>query len=324
MILLSNETFIAGKIDYHCYDGVHLWGSRGNRILRSADLGSTWCEYLRVNTSLMTCFAMYNRLTRNGIHNIIPIDKETIAAVVKKRFLVFHQKQLIVEVQIGKGSRPLRQGVLRKDNYIIYGDYWGNPDREPVNIYQFDPHKGDVQVLLSFKNERHIHFIRQDIYDQRKIIIGTGDRDNESGIYSYDLDTGVLKTIGCGSQVWRAVSILQKGEYFYWGSDCPYEQNHIYRHNRRTGVLEKTQPISGPAYYSAVNNEGRMFLATTVEQRKKHRAIIYSSSDGEIWREEGEWNKDFLHEKLFGYGIIEFIYGQEALRDVFINLKALK
>jgi len=323
-VILLNETFIVGKVDYHCYDGVHLWGSRGNRILRSADLGSTWYEYSRINNSQMTRLRMYNRLTRNGIHNIIPVDNETIVVVVKKRFLVFHQKQLMVEVQIEKGSRPLRQGVLKKDNHVIYGDYWGNPNREPVSVCQFDPYKGDVQVLLSLKNKRHIHFIQQDVFEQRKIIIGTGDRDSESGIYSYDLGTGVLETIGCGSQDWRAVSLLQKGDYFYWGSDCPYKQNHVYRYDRRRGVLERIQPISGPAYYAAVNSEGRMFLATTIERRKKHRAIVYSSTDGETWKEAGEWVKDLLPEKLFGYGIIEFIHGQEVLRDVFINLKGLK
>ena len=323
MILLSRTIFVVGSTDYHFYDGVHLWASRGNQILRSVDLGKSWYDYLRLSDSVMTRFKLYNSLTRSGNNNIIPVDSETIVVIVKKRLLVFSQKQMVAEVQIEKGSRPLRQGILMKDGYIIYGEYWGNPDRESVNIYRFDPYEGDPQVILSFKNKRHIHFIEDDICNPRKLLIGTGDEDAESGIYSYDLDRGVLTTIGCGSQVWRAVSVLQKGEYLYWGSDCPYQQNHIYRYNRRTGVLERIQPISGPAYYSAINNEGRMFIATTIEQRKEHRAIIYGSSDGETWEEEQEWHKDFFHEKLFGYGVIEFIHGQEALREVFINLRGL-
>ncbi len=324
MILLS-ETFSVGKIDYHHYDGVWLWGSRGNRIFRSLELGSTLDEHLRLRgLNPLTQSSLYNRLIRNGIHNVIPIDTETVVIVVKKRFLIFEKERLVAEVQIRNGSRPLRQGVLKRNGQIIYGEYWGNPNREPVSIYQFDPYRGNVEILLSLRNKRHIHFIKQDVYDQEKLLIGTGDKDHESTILSYDLDTGCLEVIGGGSQDWRAVSILQKGDYLYWGSDCPYKQNYIYRYNRHTNWLEKIQPIPGPAYYSAINSEGRMFLATTVERRRKHLAVIYSSVNGVRWKEEKEWKKDILPEKLFGYGTIEFIHGQEALRNVFINLRGLK
>ena len=84
-------------------------------------MGTTWCEYLRLRAPLVTRSKTYNRLTRNGIHNVIPLNSETIVVLVKRRFLVFQQKSLMVEVQINKGSRPLRQGVLKKNDQIIYG-----------------------------------------------------------------------------------------------------------------------------------------------------------------------------------------------------------
>lgn len=311
-------------MDYHCYDGDHIWGSKGDQIFQSDDLGATWREYLKVHASMVPHSKLYNRLTRSGIHNVIPVDRETIAVLVRKRFLVFRGKNLIVEVHIHNGSRPLRQGVLKKNDHIIYGEYWNNPERRPVSVYAFDPYTGDVQVLLSLKDKRHIHFVQQDECDQGMLLIGTGDEDNESGIYRYDLVTGALETIGCGSQDWRAVSLLQKDEYLYWGSDCPYKQNYIYRYCRHTGVAEKIQPISGPAYYSAISSQGRMFLATTIERRSEHRAVVYSSMDGNTWSEEGEWKKDIFPMLLFGFGTIELIHGQEALSDVFINLKGLK
>lgn len=323
MIPLHHK-FVIGRMDYHYYDGVHLWGSRDGRVFRSADLGSTWNEYLRVNTPLMTHFRTYNRLTRNGIHNVIPLNSETIVVVVKGRFLVFHQKNLVTEVSTQTGRHPMRQGVLEHGGQIMYGDYWGNPNREPVRICRFDPFKGDLEVLLTFRNKRHIHFMLEDIHNPGRLFVGTGDEDNESGIYRYDLNTGALETIGCGSQAWRAVSLLQQGDYLYWGSDCPYEQNYIYRLNRCAGVVERIRPISGPAYHSAMNSEGRMFLATTIERRGEHKAIVYGSGDGEEWEEVREWRKDFLPAKLFGYGKVEFIHGQEALRDVFINLRGLR
>ena len=137
------------------------------------------------------------------------------------------------------------------------------------------------------------------------------------------MNTGVLETIRCEVNNGGPLAFC-KGDYLYWGSDCPYKQNYIYRYNRHTGVTDRLQPISGPAYYTAVNSEGCMFLATTIELRSEHRAILYSSTDGEMWSEEGEWKKDILPLLLFGFGTIELIHGQEALRDVFINLTGLK
>ncbi len=318
------DIFVSTQIDCHHYDGVFIWGSRDNRVLTSVDLGSTWDEYLRISNSLLTYCRIYNRLTRNGIHNIIPINNEMVVVVVKGRFLVFNQKNLVLEVRTQTGRHPMRQGVLEHGGQIIYGDYWGNPNREPVSVWRFDPFKGDLEALLTLRNKRHIHFIQEDIYDPMKLFVGTGDENSESGIYRYDLNTGALETVGCGSQAWRAVSLLQQGDYLYWASDCPYEQNYIYRLNRCADVVERIQPISGPAYYSAMNSEGRMFLATTIERRREHKAIVYGSDDGEQWVAAGEWRKDFLPEKLFGYGKIEFIHGQEDLREVFINLKGLR
>lgn len=323
-MIIIKAAIIFGKISYHCYDGIHLWGSKGDRIVKSNDLGGAWHEYLHLHLPILAHLTMYNRLTRSGIHNIIPINNQTIVVLVKGRFLVYEQKKMITKVRINNGSRPLRQGILEQNGCVIYGEYWRNSKGEPARIYKFDPYTGEVKVLLSLNNKRHIHFIQKDIYDHEKIIIGTGDRDYESGIYRYDMNTNSLETIGCGSQKWRAVSILQKGKHLYWGSDCPYKQNHIYRYNRDTGVMEKTQSISGPAYYSAINSEGRMFLATSVERRGEHQAVVYSSVDGETWTEEGKWQKDILPLTLLGFGTIEFIRGQEALKDVYINLKGLK
>jgi len=206
---------------------------------------------------------------------------------------------------------------------IIFGDYWSNINREPVNVYCFNPIKGVLQTLLTLEEKRHIHFIQQDILNSFNLIIGTGDKDNESGIYSYNLKSGELKEVGNGSQDWRAVSILQKENYFFWGSDCPYKQNYIFKYNRNNQELKKIISIDGPAYYSTTNISGEMFIATTIENRKKHKAIIYKSSDGSKWEVFREWEKDIFPEKLFGYGLIEFINGQDKLKDLYVNLQSL-
>lgn len=301
---------------FHYYDEhkKKLWKSNGIYVNNNLEVSEI---------SSLSKIKLYNRLTRNGIHNIIPFKEETFVVVIKGVFLIYKNNKIISKVTI-KGNRPLSNGLLKFNNQLIYGEYYSNSGRKPVKILRLDPYTGDNKIILTLKNKRHIHFVQLDKNNEDAFLIGTGDRDQESGIFSFDLNTNKLTTLGSDSQKWRAVSILQKDKYIYWGSDCPYQINYIYRYNRETSELKKLKKIAGPAYYSTLNSEGKMFIATTIEDRKKHRAIIYMSEDGENWTELKEFKKDIWPERLFGYGIIEFIKNQDQLKDLYINLHGLK
>lgn len=276
-----------------------------------------------ISLPFLSFFNLFKRLTRNDIYQIFIFKNKYFVITIKGYILIYKSKKLIYKIDL-KGSRPLNNGILKFKNKLIYGEYYSNPERQPVKIYFLDPYTGENKVLLSLKNKRHIHFVQLDKKNKDTLLIGTGDKDQESGIYKYNLNTKKLITLGSGSQKWRAVSILQKDNYIYWGSDCPYQTNYIYRYNRDSSELERLKKIEGPAYYSTFNSEGKMFIATTIEDRKKHRAIIYMSEDGENWTELKEFEKDIWPERLFGYGIIEFIKNQDQLKDLYINLHGLK
>ena len=67
-----------------------------------------------------------------------------------------------------------------------------------------------------------------------------------------------------------------------------------------------------------------MFIATTIEDRKKHKAIIYKSSNGVKWDKYIEFKKDLFHVKYFGYGTIEFINNQWELGELIYSLNGLR
>jgi len=309
---------------YHCYNNNVLWGSKGRTVYHSNDLGKTWTAFIKIRRmKWYVTTPLVGRLTRNRIHNIIPIDVHTLVVVVKKAILVFRNGELITEIDVPNGSRPLRQGIVAKGNSIIFGDYFSNKNRDTVRVYKANIETGNLSTLLSFENTRHVHFIQRDIVNPECLLIGTGDLDHESAIYYYNTASGELSCLGRGSQDWRAVSVLQSNDSIIWGTDCPYMNNSIIRFDRFSKTIEKVQTIAGPAYYSTINQIGEMYIGTTVEDRKIHQAIIYKSVDGNYWEPLKVFRKDIFPEFLFGFGTIEFIGGQEKLETLFYNAVGL-
>ncbi len=270
---------------------------------------------------------LLERLLRKETHNVLPISTHRYVVVIKHYILTLENGKIIHEHRINFGSRPIQRGIcVLPDNSIIYGDYWSNPDRIPVNLYISRDEGKSWQTLWTSKKEfaRHIHFVKPVKNEDRKIYFGTGDYNHEPGIYKMNIDTKKVTPIGEGNQKLRAVDIIQKDNQLIWGTDCEYDQNFIYSYHLNTKQITKLAPIDGPAYYTAVNKKGDMFIGTTIEDRKKHRACIYQSTDGIGWKIYKEFKKDIWSTKYFGYGVIEFIHGQENLNKLYYNLKGLK
>ena len=305
---------------FHCVNHNRLIYSKDNHIY----FNDKPKNILKIKDALPDIFSLLKRLLRNGIHAVKKYNN-TLIVIVKGKIILFRDNKLLKEIEIERGSRPLRDGIACLENKMYYGDYWSNAQRETVNIYQVDLQTFQKEIFYTFTHVRHIHFIQPDKKNQDVLIVGTGDSDSESGIYALNVKTKEFSTIAEGSQAFRAVSILQENNHFFWGSDDPDSENYIFQLNRNTQELRQICEIDGPAYYSAKNKQGDMFIATTIEDRKRHKAIIYRSSDeGQSWSVYREFKKDIWSSKYFGYGVVEFIDGQEYSEELFYNLIGLR
>ena len=267
---------------------------------------------------------LLKRLLRINIFKRLSISKYNVIVIKKKILIVNHSKK-IFETPVKRGSRPLKDGVEIVLPFLYYGEYWQNPERRPVFLYQVNLGTGVQTIFHEFSHIRHIHFVQQDKFDSNYLLVGTGDLNYESGIYRINIKTKDIEVIGEGSQTYRAVSIIQTKDYLFWGSDDPDGNNFIYRYNKSNGKLNKLHKLEGPAYYSATDKKERMYMATTIEDRKRHRAIIYRSTDnGENWEQYKEFKKDIWHTKYFGYGLIEFAENQKELEELSYKLTGLK
>jgi len=323
---MNNKIIINKYYRFHIYNNNKIWCSKGHSIYYYDLFQKEYNYYTKVNKlSFINKNKLFNRLFRDGIHNIIFTNNKLMCVVIKNYFLIYEENTIKDIYNIPEGKRPLRNGVTSHNSGIIFSDYSNNRDRFPVNIYYINFNSGLTKKILTLKNIRHIHFIKKNEKNKDQIFIGTGDKDQESSILLYDLKTNKLKYLGSGSQQWRAVSLLQENNNLFWGSDCPYKKNYIYHYNLKSKNPKKIKGIAGPAYYSSKDKKGRLYIATTIEDKREHRAIIYCSENGGIeWDELIEFKKDIWHQKLFGYGIIEFIHNQNNLKKLYINLQGLK
>ena len=318
---------MSNRILFHAFQDGTLWASRRNEILKGTDPGGHFATYAKLpGMPFNLCIPLLNRLTRHAIHHILPLSGRSLMVVTKGRLLFLQNGAVTHTRTITRGSRPLRSGIcVLPDNSIICGDYWGNPDREPVRLYISTNQGIDWDILWQSERgqTRHIHLVQPVEGYPDHIYFSTGDRDNEAALYRLHLRDRTAQTIGGGAQSWRMVSLVQHRDTLIWGSDCQYQQNHIYRFNLTTRQLEPVQTIPGPAYYSTRDRRGRLYIATTVEDRRRHQAIILSSTDGRSWDVVRTFQKDIWPPKLFGYGVVEFIEGQEKIEHLLYNLKGL-
>ena len=255
--------------------------------------------------------SILRRLLRIDIFNIVKYKKIKIL-ILKKKILIFKNNKLAIKINIDRGSRPLKDGIDIIDNKLYFGDYWPNPNRKPVYLYEIDLNSFKKKIFFTFDRIRHIHCVKKDNYEKNCLYICTGDEDYECGIYRLNINTKEIKALAQGAQKYRAVSLIQSRHKIFYGSDNPNGKNYIYVFDKVKKNCTALKKIEGPAYYSTKDKYGNMYIATTIENRKKHRAIIYrSKDDGKSWQEFREFKKDKLNSKYFGYGLVEFLNNQD-------------
>ena len=189
----------------------------------------------------------------------------------------------------------LSQGWTEKDGIVFYGEYHDNCDRTEIHLWKGTDDGGSWSIVHTFPDNsiRHIHAVQYDKFED-KLWVTTGDEDSECRIMYSEDDGNTFETIGHGAQEWRAVSLLFTEKHIYWGMDCPYRQNYVFRWNRRTGVKEAVAKIDGPAFYSTKLEGGTLVLATAVEYGSGEwdkNARLWIKTKDNRWEDVGKWER---------------------------------
>ncbi len=331
-------------------------GSRGLGLYGSDDYGVNWRRYGVIPSTkterLLQLSIPYQRLIRGGVNCAIPINTKVIDSgendsleeaewVLMSGGTLFRMSENAKRIEpiwkLQNGRRTLHRGICFSAPHLYIGDYWANPERNAVNLYQMNVTTQEHSVFHQFEagSVRHIHNAEIDPFTGR-LWLSTGDADHECQVCHFDLATGQQELLGEGSQKWRAVSFIFHSDAIYWGTDNPLGTNQIWRYNRKSGNIDNIGTVQGPIYYSKSaqssntltqhtqgNNSqefvvfgtavefgdgqqdqyGRLYAALAIEQG---RPLSTSSiSLKEVYRQ----SKDRWHKRYFGYSVFELNAG---------------
>jgi len=279
------------------------WTSRGNTLFVSLDEGKRWekrcvLPYATMSLSYLKRFSVIRNLfDKPGIDKLMVLGSKTILAFSGKYLWRSVDNGSFFQLVHTTGYPPLLQGWTKGDKEIFYGEYpWKTSEHQEVNIWKSidDGKSWFITYTFPAGSIRHIHAVQYDPYTHR-IWVATGDEDAECRIMYSEDGAKTFKTIGQGTQESRAVSLIFTKDFIYWGTDCPYKQNYIFRWDRKTRKRQEVQKINGPAYYSTKLRDGSLVLATTVEggigESDTSAHLWFKESNSENWEDIGSWKK---------------------------------
>ncbi len=309
-----NQAILRKRARILYVDGNTLYAQIGNRLCTSEDSGLTWQKYpVKLVGGARVYSKMHARITRRGIHCLRVLRDGNLLLVAKQTIYLYDRDKgnVVNSFSTPRGSRPLFMSE-DKDGDIFWGEYFLNPKRDEVNIYVSKDQAQSWQIIYRFKQNsiRHVHGVFSDPYDGQ-IWVTTGDEDHESAIWITDDKFKTLDKVIGGNQQSRALQLLFTSDYIYFGTDTPFEINHICRLDKISGRIERLVAVESPVYWGCKVGDA-LFFSTAIEPGRVNRcddACIWGSPDGEGWKSIARFRKDFLSLKYFQYGQIFFPTG---------------
>lgn len=165
---------------------------------------------------------------------------------------------------------------------IVYGDYWGNPNKEKVSIHRRINSKWSVVFSFEEGSITHIHGIVPD-KNRSCMYILTGDEDNESGIWIAKDDFASVQPIIIGKQMFRSCVAFPVPNGLLYATDTPLEKNSINLLSLKDdswGEVHELHSITGSCIYGTdllIDDKTCYLFATTVEgdsRKKGMRALL--------------------------------------------------
>lgn len=276
----------------------------------------------------LSLWSVTRRLFRAEITHLYHFKNDTWMCIAKKGIFKYNNESKLFEkcCEIEKGSRPMNL-CQAQDGTIYYGEYFYNPSRKSVRIFQSRDNGNTWSIAYLFKDGEinHIHGIFRDPFTDR-LWVATGDED-VACIFGYTEDgfNTFIKEYS-GSQMYRVCVPLFTKDEIVFATDSQYEQNVIRSINRKTGEIKDWQNIQGSGIY-AVQNENLMMISTTVEPssvNKDQSSHLWYSWDGHHWRELISFEKDCLPKTYFQFGSIRFPNYEKESEYVVFHGRSLK
>jgi hypothetical protein len=212
-----------------------------------------------------------------------------------------------------RGTRPLNIAVA-PDGRVCWGEYFDNPERDAVHVYESDDRGANWKVVYSFEKGaiRHVHNIVYDRWADCFWVL-TGDVGGECRVLRASMDWSHIEPVISGNQQARAVAAVPKQDGLYFASDTPLEQNYIYKLDRKGNLVQLAKIHASVLCGCAVGDA--IFFTTMIEPSAVNldRSVsVYGNADGAMWARLNSWKKDRWPERLFQYGNASLATGNNS------------
>jgi hypothetical protein len=290
-----------------------LYGSHGYTVFRARISTHT-------NTIEWECVAQYrpnawrsstswsrlaSRLFRDGFHALMTLSSGHLIGAVPGAIVTLAPEETDFRLshRLLRGTRPLHLATTPND-YIFWGEYFDNPERNEVHIYASTDRGGHWDVAHTFPRGsiRHVHNIVYDEWEDCFWVL-TGDHGSECRVLRASCDFKSVDVLLSGNQQIRSAALVSTREALYFSSDTPFETNHVYRIDREGNVSTVATLNSSSIYGCRVGNA--IFFSTMIEPsavNSDRNVCLYGSRDGDLWSCLQQWKKDRWPMRLFQYG----------------------
>ena len=292
------------------YDAAdNLWATRGmtvyclkkgeNEFTRVAHIPTGFTIYWIRNFSFIRKLTLRSEcveftVTDNGDYYAFSAGHLWLMKKGERRF-----RDVLKLSHYGLGDQGIRNdGILNYNDTSLYlAEYFTNPGRERVNIFDYKKTPDRCNVAMSFPpgRIRHVHAIQKDPFTG-KIWICTGDSDEESFIAWTDDGLKTIHTIISGSQAARACQLVFTESSVLWGTDSgAYDNPGIYKWDKSSGKLINMLKTEGAMFYATrLKNGTKVFSmdreGLACEKDKRTKLFIVSVNDSVRVFEGGAWN----------------------------------
>jgi hypothetical protein len=238
------------------------------------------------------------------------------------------EKEKAIPLFAIQGDCVLHRSISEdEEGNFYFGEYFMNPGRLPVNIWQVSSDLTQWRKMHDFHEIRHVHGIYRDPYQKQVYWVTVGDFEGECFLMKSEDCFGTFTRIGDGSQTWRAVNLFFTPEHISWLTDSNLEVNHACRMNRKSGELEIGQTMDSSTWYGCTTIEGVHLAFSTIERGP---AILSDESSVLISEDAFHWDKIFSFKKdpwkpvqVFKYGVISCPSGDVSIKNLYLSGEGL-
>ncbi len=210
---------------------------------------------------------------------------------------------------------------------FYFGEYFMNPERQPVHIWRVSYDLRQWQVAHEFDKVRHVHGVFRDPNADNVFWISVGDFKDECFILRTDDCFKSFTQFGNGSQIWRAVNLFFTEDHVCWLTDSNLESNFACRMSRKTGEMETGQYQDSSTWYGCTISDGTYLAFTTIERGpaiKSDESSVLMSDDAFHWKKIFGFKKDFWKPvQVFKYGVISCPSGVMNADGIYLSGEGL-